>query len=365
MATIIEKYAKLLVEYCLELQPGDKVQIATTHLSEPLLQSLQKEILEAGAHPHYSIAFNNQDRIYLENASDAQLEYVPNSYIETMETFDAYLFIQASFNTKNLQNIDPAKSRKATAARSGPRKTYMQRTATREMKRNLCLFPTPAAAAEANMSLEEYEKFVYGACMLFEDDPIAAWHNVHDKQQAAVDLLNGREKIRYLGPDIDISFSTKGRIWMNSDGQTNMPSGEVYTSPVEESVNGHIRFTYPGIYMGREIEDIQLKVVDGEVVSFEAKQGKDLLTELLALPGANRFGEAAIGTNYNIQRQTRNMLFDEKMGGTIHMALGQSYFQTGGKNESDIHWDLLANMRDGGEIYADDELIYKNGEFVF
>jgi aminopeptidase len=365
MQSIHDRYAKLLVQYCLELKPGEKVQINSTYLAEPLLQALQREVLEAGAFPHFSTSFRDQDRLFLEYAKDGQLDYVPTSYRESMETFDAFLSIISPFNTKDLQLVDPAKSRRFAAARSQSRKIYMERTGTREMKRNLCLFPTEASAQEAGMSLSEYERFVYGACMLLEPDPVQAWLDVRGKQQKVVDLLNSRTSIRYTGPDIDIQFSTKGRTWINSDGQTNMPSGEVYTSPVENSVNGHIRFSFPGIFMGREIEDIQLTVKDGEVVKWEAKRGKALLDELLALPGARYFGEAAIGTNYNIQRQTRNMLFDEKMGGTIHMALGQSYFQTGGKNESDIHWDMLANMRDGGAIYADDEKIYENGQFIF
>lgn len=365
LTSYAEKYAALLVNYCLELKEGEKVYVKTTHLAEPLLMALQKEIVKAGAHPHYSIAFRDQDRLFLENASDLQLEYVPNQFREVMETFDAYLFIQAAFDSKALQGVDPAKSRKMAQARSAPRKRYMERTATREMKRNLCLWPTDSSAENAQMSLEEYQDFVFGACMLHDQNPMGSWLEVRRKQQSVVDLLNKREKVRYVGPDIDISFMTSGRTWINSDGQTNMPSGEVYTSPVEESVNGQVRFSFPGVYMGREVEDITLTIEDGVVTKWEAKKGKELLDELLALPGGNMFGEVAIGTNYQIQRLTRNMLFDEKMGGTIHMALGQSYFQTGGKNVSDIHWDLLANMRDGGEIYADDELIYQNGQFIF
>ena len=339
--------------------------VKATHLAEPLLQSLQREILEAGALPHFDVSFRGQERLFLEHAKEAQLDYVPNAYKESMETFDAYAFIMSPFNTKEMLGVDSDKRSRMTKARSASRGVYMQRTATLDMKRTLCLFPTEASAQEAGMNLADYEQFVFGACLLHEPDPIAAWHQVRKSQQAAVDLLNTRETIRYVNADSDISFSTKGRTWINSDGQTNMPSGEVYTSPVENSVNGHIRFNFPGIFMGQDIEDIHLTVKDGEVVAHEAKRGGDLLAELLALPGARRFGEAAIGTNYNINRQTRNMLFDEKMGGTVHMALGQSYFQTGGKNESDIHWDLLANMSDGGMIFADDEKIYENGRFIF
>jgi aminopeptidase len=365
MKTVHAKYADLLANYCLELKKGERVYVRSTYLAEPLLVELQRAILEAGAHPHFNIAFDGQDSGYFRHAQDHQLDFVSPFDKEVMERFEAYLFVRAPFNTKELQDVDTDKTARAKKARSGIQKRYMERTGTRDMKRSLCQYPTAASAQAAGMSTADYEQFVYDACFLFEDDPTAAWLDVRKQQQAAVDLLNGRESIRYHGPDFDIRFSTKGRTWINSDGQTNMPSGEVYTSPVENSVEGTIRFSFPGVFQGQDIEDIVLTVEGGEVVKWEAKRGRELLDRLLDLPGARRFGEAAIGTNYRIQRLTRNMLFDEKMGGTVHMALGQSYFQTGGKNVSDIHWDLLADMRKGGEIYADDELIYRNGAFVF
>jgi aminopeptidase len=364
MLSIYEKYASLLVNYCLELKEGETVYVKSTFLAEPLLKAFYKEALKAGAHPHFAMDFEDKEFIFLENARDFQLEYVSPVYQHVMENFDAYLVIRAPFNLKDLQQTNPTASKRAKAAKGSIMQTYMERTASRAMKRNLCQFPTSACAQEAGMSLTEYEKFVYDACYLYDDEPVEKWMGVRKSQQHIVDLLNGRQNIRYRAEDFDISFRTEGRIWMNSDGQTNMPSGEVYTSPLENSVNGTVRFSYPGIFMGREIEDIILWVKDGEVQKWEAKRGGELLDQVFSIPGAKRFGEAAIGTNNAIQTFTKNMLFDEKMGGTIHMALGQSYLQTGGKNNSNIHWDLLANMRDGGEIYADDELIYKGGEFI-
>ena len=179
-----------------------------------------------------------------------------------------------------------------------------------------------------------------------------------------VDFLNGRDEIRYVGRDIDILFSAKGRKWINAAGTENMPDGEIFTSPVEGSVNGKIRFSYPGFYLGQEIEDITLEIKDGEVVSWNAKKGKELLDKILEIPGAKRFGEAAVGTNNGIKKFTKNMLFDEKMDGTIHMAIGAAFPEAGGKNESGVHWDMLADMSEGGQIYADGELIYKDGEFI-
>ncbi len=179
-----------------------------------------------------------------------------------------------------------------------------------------------------------------------------------------INILNQKSLVQFKGPDIDITFSTKGRKWINSDGTNNMPSGEVFTTPVEDSVNGKIRFSFPGIYMGQEIEDICLEVKEGEIVKWSAKKGEALLTTLLEIPGAKRFGEAAVGTNRGIQKFTRNMLYDEKIGGTIHMAIGACYPETGGKNESPIHWDMLADMKNGGEIFADGECVYRDGEFL-
>ena len=286
-------------------------------------------------------------------------------YQKAMEEFEAYLYIRAPYNLHDQQNVDPDKVKRHKAANAALNQTYFKRTATRDLKRNLCQFPTEAAAQNAGMSLEEYEQFVFTACNLFEDNPIQQWLEVRQFQQQIVDVLNSREKIHYKGEGIDISFSTKERTWINSDGQTNMPSGEVYTSPVEDSVNGIVNFSYPAVYMGHEVEDVTLWVKDGYVEKWEARRGEDFLNQIFNMDGTRRFGEAAIGTNYNIQRFTKNILFDEKIGGTIHMAIGQSYLQAGGKNKSAIHWDMIANMQNGGEIYADDEKIYESGKFLF
>lgn len=215
------------------------------------------------------------------------------------------------------------------------------------------------------MSLEEYEHFVYDACKLNDPDPVKSWKNVRRAQQQIVDLLNQRTDIRYVGEGIDIRFNTKGRTWINSDGQTNMPSGEVYTSPLEDSVNGTVHFSFPAVYMGHEVEGVTLWVKDGLVEKWEALRGKAFLDEVFQIPGARRFGEAAVGTNYGIKQFTKNILFDEKIGGTIHMAIGQSYLQTGGKNESTVHWDMIGDMSNGGAIFADGEKIYENGRFLF
>jgi aminopeptidase len=231
------------------------------------------------------------------------------------------------------------------------------------MKRSLCQFPTQASAELAKMSLAEYSNFIFEACKLNDEKPSASWQKLSKHQSDIVDKLHSFSKIRYVNKDTDISFSTKGRTWINSDGKTNMPSGEVYTSPVEDSVNGHIFFDYPSRYFGKEVENVTLKVEKGIIKEWDAEIGKEVLDKVFEMEGTRVFGEAAIGTNYSIKQATNNILFDEKIGGTIHMAIGQSYPQAGGKNKSSVHWDLICGMQAGGKIFGDEELIYENGMF--
>ncbi|MBK8968413.1 MAG: aminopeptidase [Lewinellaceae bacterium] len=363
--TTLQKYAALLTHYCLRVTPGDKVFISTTTLAEPLVREVYREALAAGAAlVECDLAFRERERIFLENASSDALNTLPPLQQLAMETFDCYLAIRAPFNLREMQNApgDPAKVRQE--ALKPINKAYFERTADRRLRRNLCQFPTDASAQEAGMSLSEYENFVFGACKLFEPDPMQAWLDVRAKQQRIVDHLNACTQIRYVTEGTDISFNTDGRKWMNSDGQTNMPSGEVYTSPVEDSVEGTVRFSYPGLYQGHEVEEVTLWVKAGFIEKWEARRGKEFLDRIFQLPGTRRFGEAAIGTNYDINRMTKNILFDEKIGGTMHMAIGQSYLQCGGKNESSVHWDMITDMTRSGEVWADGEQIYKNGKFL-
>lgn len=364
MINIYEKYAQVLVDYSLELRAGDKFMIRSSYLAEELVKEVYRAALAAGAHPETQISLNGTNKIFYDMASEEQLKYVSDISKLVTEKYDAAMYIEAPFNLKELQSVDPAKKQMSAIARTEINKIFMTRAASKEMRWSVCVFPNDAMAQECGMSLSEYERFVYSACFLYEDDPVARWRELRDEQQGVVDLLNGKENIRYVGKDIDISFSTKGRTWINSAGTNNMPSGEVFSAPVEDSVNGKVRFSFPGFYMGQEIEDIRLEVKDGEVVSWEASEGKELLDKIFEIPGSRRFGEVAVGMNKGIDKFTRNMLFDEKMGGTIHMAVGAAYPETGGVNESSVHWDMLADMSDGGEIYADGEQIYKDGEFV-
>lgn len=364
MQSILNKYAKLLVDYSLEIKKGEKLYVRSTTLAEPLVREVYREAVIRGAHVEVDLAFRGKNRIFLENASPEQISQTPYSYQHAIEKFDAYLMIRAPYNLKEDQNIDNEKRRLRSNAMKPISQIYSKRTASGELKRSLCQYPTQACAQEADMSLEEYQYFVYNACHLYADDPIAEWKKVGAGQEQIVNYLNGKDQVRYMCNGTDITFSVKDRIWINSDGKANMPSGEVFSGPVEDSVNGVVHFNYPAIFMGKEVKDITLWVEKGEVKKWEAKIGQDVLDRVFEMDGARYFGEVAIGTNYNIQQATKNILFDEKIGGTIHMAVGQSYKQTGGKNESSIHWDMITDMKDGGKILVDGDLVYENGKFL-
>ena len=362
--SIETKYAQLLVNYCLELKKGDKIYIQSSILAQSLVREVYREALKAGAHPEVNLEFSERNKIFMDNAQEHQLDYISPLNDIIINSFDAYLYIRAPYNLREDSSIDADKRKHRSEATLSLNKVFSQRTADGSMRRTLCQYPTQASAQEAGMSLEEYKEFVYSACHLEADNPAEAWLKIRKDQQKIVDHLNQCGSIRYVGPQTDISFSVDGRTWINSDGRVNMPSGEVFTGPVEESVEGIVHFDYPAIYLGREVKGVTFKVEKGKIIEWSAEKGQEVLDEVMALKGARYFGEAAIGTNYNIQRPTKNILFDEKIGGSIHMAVGQSYIQTGGKNESVIHWDLISDMKEGGEIYADEELIYRDGKFL-
>ena len=361
---IYSKYATLLVDYCLAVKANERVYISSTYLAEPLLQELLKCIYSRGATAHINIELQDQTKIIFDAASEDVLkkENAIQKYI--VENFDCYLVVRAPFNLRDTQNIDTNKRIAATEGNKEINKIYNERTGSYKMRRSLCQFPTQASAQEAGMSLKEYEDFIFQSCFLYEENPIEAWKQLGRNQQTATDYLNKCKNIHYKGPNIDIKFSTDGRTWINSDGKANMPSGEIYTAPVEDSVNGQVKFTLPSIYMGQEAEEVELDVKNGVVQSWKATRGMDILNKVFDMPGARVFGEAAIGCNNNIQRITKNILFDEKIGGTIHMAVGQSYAQCGGKNDSSVHWDMITDMTQGGEIWADGIMIYKDGKFI-
>jgi len=358
----LNAYANLLVNYCVSLQPGERLFVNSTTLASPLIAALQREVLKAGGHLEYNLEVEGQATALREYANEAQYGYVSDLYRKAIDEYEAYINIRAPFSLRG-----PSAAPKLMAARREATKpllkTYFERTADRRLKRSLCVFPTLALAEEADMSLAEYTAFVAQATKIDQPAPQAAWREVRSRQQAVVDHLNACTTFRYVNAKTDITFTTNGRTWINSDGQTNMPSGEVYTSPEEDSANGYIHFDYPAIRNGETVQGVTLTVKDGLITNWEAEQGQEVLDETFEIAGTRRFGEAAVGTNYTIDRFSKNILFDEKIGGTVHMAIGQSYAQAGGKNESTVHWDMIADMKNGGIIFADGQEIYRNGRF--
>jgi aminopeptidase len=358
------KLAQVLVNYSLNLQPGEKFRIRTSPLAEELSLAVYKEAILTGTHVTIQNSLAGSTEIFYKYASDAQLEHVSPITRLITETWDADLYIEAEHNTRELSAIDPSRMAMFRKANAELSKRYYERAALGEMKWSLTVYPTHAMAQEADMSLVDYQDFVYDACLLVEEDPVAAWINLGERQARYIQWLAGKDQVVIQGENVDLKFSIKGRTFENCDGKFNFPDGEIFTGPVEDSVNGHIRFSYPAIFSGQEVEDIELWFKDGRVAKETASKGQDLLTKMLDTDhGARCLGEWGIGTNYGIQRFTKNMLFDEKMGGTIHLALGSGYPETGSKNDSGIHWDMLCDMKDS-EVWVDGDLLYKNGKFV-
>lgn len=360
----IKKHAEVITEYCLYLKPGEKLNIVGNITTMPLIRAVYEEAVKAGAHPWITIQDEWTEESLLKYGNDEQITYFPSSEIYSIKNMDALLFIWGSENTRHLSGISSEKSGKRATAMGEWFKVYSERLEKGELKWCGSLFPTTSQAQEASMSLSDYEDFVYSACYLDSPNPVDSWRKIHKEQQRYVDYLDKIKELRIVAEDTEITMLCEGRKWQNSDGHENFPSGEVFTSPIENSLNGKIRFSYPGIYMGKEVEDIRLTFKDGEVIEATASKGQELLHEILKIDGAKYAGEVAMGTNYNIKKFTKNILFDEKLGGTTHIALGRGFPKAGGKNISDIHWDMLCDMKNGGEIYADGNLIYKDGKFL-
>lgn len=365
MDKFIQKQAEVLINYSLALQKNETLMINADVTSLPLAKACYKYALENGAHPKLRIGWGDVTELLLKKGSDEQLKFTHEFDISAVQTFDAFLTLLGSENTRSLANIDPKRMQLFNRGRQNLQKFYSDRLASGKLRWCGTMFPTQANAQEANMSLTEFEDFVYSACKLDQEDPIAAWKELETEQQKICDYLNEKNELHIVAEDTDISMKIAGRNWVNCCGKVNFPDGEVFTGPLEFSVEGHIRFSYPAIFQNREIEDVRLWFEDGKVIKASAAKGEQFLNDILDTDKGSRYvGEVAIGTNYGIKRFVKHMLFDEKIGGTIHMALGRSIPESKGINYSTIHWDMLCNMQNGGKIFADDELFYENGKFL-
>ena len=365
MGNRIKKHAEVLLKYSLDIKKGEKIVIVGDIVTLPLIKESYRLAVELGALPQVMINSEELKEILLKRGSEEQIKYVPDSVKKGFETVDVVLSFFGGANTRMLSNVNPEKLKLSAQGSSEITKIFFERVAKKELRWCGTMFPNQANAQEANMSVSEYEDFVYGAGYIDREDPVAEWKEIEKKQECICKILNGKKHLRIVSKDTDLNMSIEGRKWVNCCGRVNFPDGEVFTGPAEDSVEGHIRFSFPGIYGGREIEDIQLTFERGKVIKATAAKGQELLEQLLETDkGARYVGEIAAGTNYNIKKFTKHMLFDEKIGGTVHLAIGRSIPESLGKNQSAIHWDMLCDMKKGGEIYADGELVYKDGKFL-
>jgi aminopeptidase len=361
----IEKLASVMATYSLELKKGDWVKIIGNPFAVPLVKAFYMKAIEAGAHPFYHAAIDDLQEIFLKFGSDEQLQYIPDTIKFETEKLDAVFAILGQSNTKFLTNVNPSRQALAQSAQIDIMKRFMERSAKGELKWVATMFPMQSAAQDAEMSLTEYEDFVFQAGHLDDDDPVVFWKELSSRQKKICQFLETLKEIRIKAGETDLILKVEGRKWINCDGKKNFPDGEIFTSPVESSAEGTILFSYPACFGGREVENVRLEFKEGKVIRVEASKNRSFLEEMIAMDkGASFVGEFAIGTNDNITKFTKNILFDEKIGGTIHLALGASIPETGGKNESALHWDMVCDLREGGELYGDGELMNKDGKFL-
>jgi aminopeptidase len=354
-----DAFAELLVGYCLEVEAGQEVLVRSSTLAAPLLLACQRAILQRDAWPHLRPELPGAATGFHRHAQDRHLDTFGNVAWEEARRAHAHLGIQAPENTRALAGIDP--ERLARAARG--RKPLREQT----LKKRWCstLWPTQALAQQAGMGLEDFEAFVSRALFLDQDHPVRSWGELRAFQAGLIERLSRASELRIEAAGTDLTLKVKGRTWVNSDGRRNMPSGEVFTGPHERSAEGRIHFDLPSSPAGVEVAGVDLELREGRVVAASAQRGEAYLRHALATDdGAARLGEIGIGTNFGIDRPIGTILFDEKIGGTVHLALGRSYPETGGTNESALHWDLICDLRRGGSITADGELVARDGQFV-
>ncbi len=361
----VESLAKILVGYSTKVKEGEVVSIDGENAAEPLLLAVYEEVLKAGGNPILNVSLDGQAVAYFKYASDAQLGWISPPSEWMVEHADVRIAIGASTNTRELSAVPPERQMRRQTATGDLLARAMDRSAAGEFRWCYTLFPTSAYASEAEMSLGDYEDFYYGACLAADEDPLTAWQRASAETKRLAEWTEGHEEVRVTAPGTDIRLGIAGRKFIPCDGEHNMPDGEFFTGPVEDSVEGEVTFHLPAVIGGREVSGVRLRFDSGKVVDASAERGEEFLLELLDTdPGARRLGELGIGTNYAIDRGTREVLLDEKIGGTVHMAVGRSYPESGGENESAVHTDLVCDLRLGGKIEVDGKDLQVDGKFV-
>ena len=361
----VESLAKILVQYSTAVKKDDVVVIGGGSSAEPLLLAVYEEVLRAGGNPIVQMTPEEAGASFYRLASDDQLDWIPPTSQWVYEHADVVIRVISDDNTRALSNVDPAKQARTQQARKGLSDTMMRRSAEGSLRWSLTAFPTHGLASEAGMSLTEYEDFYYKACLATDGDPVTAWTRTSDETERLTEWIQGKEEIHITGPGTDVRLNVAGRTWIPCTGKHNMPDGEFFTGPVEDSVEGEVAFSFPAVYGGREVAGVKFRFEGGRVVDATAAQGEDFLIEMLDTDaGARSLGELGIGTNYGIATGTREILLDEKIGGTIHMAIGKSYPESGGVNDSAVHWDMVCDLRRGGRITVDGAEFQADGRFV-
>ncbi len=357
--------AQILVRYSTRVAKGDVCVIQSTTTAEPLVQAVYEEVLRAGGLPIMQLATEGAPAAFYELASEDQLDWIPPTATWAAENADVRIAIMADANPRDLSQADPARQSRAQRARKPLMETSMRRAAAGEYRWALTLFPTHAYAAEAGLSLSDYEDFYYAACLATDDDPLTAWQRQSDEVKRLSEWIQGREEVHIKAPGTDIKLGIAERTFIPCTGEHNMPDGEFFIGPIEDSVEGEVAFSFPATYGGREVSGVKFRFEGGKVVDASAERGEDYLLEVLDTDeGARRLGELGIGTNYGITTGTKEILLDEKIGGTVHMAIGMSYPESGGENDSAIHWDMVCDLRQGGTITVDGEELQRDGKFV-
>jgi aminopeptidase len=356
---VVARWADLLVDYCLKVERGETIALSSEILARPLVEACYKSVVLRGAHPLVRLELPGLHEFFLEQATEDQLTHVPAPALFEAQAVNARIRIAAESDTHSMCRVDPARQALFERARDPIRQ------AARRARWVLTQYPTEAYAADARMPLTEYEAFVTRALFLDRSDPQGAWQELGLRQAGLVEYMAGVRSVRIEAHDTDVTLSVAGRKWINSDGRRNMPSGEIFTGPIEESATGRLRCGFPVCRDGRELVGIRLEFVDGKVARAQAEKGEDYLLAMVDIDaGARRLGELGLGLNSGIDRFTGSILYDEKIGGTVHLALGQSYPETGGVNSSALHWDLIVDTRTQGRITADGRLVMENGQWL-
>jgi aminopeptidase len=361
----LARLADVVVGYSTSVRPGDIIRIEGSPPSTPLIREMYRAAVRAGGHPTTELIVQETAEDLLLEGTDAQLEWVPIDVRWNVEHGDVLIAIDAPENTKYLSGVDPARMARRVKGREAYQELALQRFGRGEFRWVLCGYPTDASAQDAGMSLAQFEQLVYRAAFLEADDPVASWTAFGQRLDRIGSMLEGKSELRVVAEDTDLKLGVGGRSWVRANGKSNLPDGEVFTGPIETSVEGTIRFSFPAMVRGRSADGVVLRFEAGEVVEAKARRGEEFLTEMIGVDdGARRVGEFAFGLNDEITEYTGSLLLDEKIGGTVHLALGRSVPQTGGENVSALHWDMVCDLRDGGEVYADGELVYRDGAFV-